>query len=159
MGNILKHVTEADLISVTTRVENIERRFEAQAQENARQYTENAVKMGVFEANLKSFNEEARRSSAEQKKNIDDLKVSNENHANAIFIRLDLITNALGLDGTKDGNERLRDNLKYLNKTKSTKEETYRELGKAITVWGAKAAIVFILGAIALKLGLNIGPL
>lgn len=152
MPNSLRPLTENDLIIIKARVDAAEQALQIQQ----KQSTEVTVKLAVFEAALKRSDEDVRRIGERHEKSITDLKTSIENNYNSTYAKLDAITNALGLDGTAQAGNRLRENLKGLDRTNTQREETLSNLRENILSWSVKCLIVFVIGAVVLRLGLSV---
>lgn len=145
-------ITHMDAMLLNQRMDSFEKRLDGQQT----QFIEVSNKMAVFEASLKGAIEEARRASDRQEKNYQELKNLMEAHTNTIFKGLNTITDALGLDGTAEKAQRLRDNIAKMQRSNSWWEETRSDLFKSVVVDGGKWLLIFTGVAIIMRLGFDV---
>lgn len=151
-GSAAKRTENPELIEVFVRMEAIEKRGDAQQN----QMMDISNKMGGFSANLASIAEESRRNHKNMSDTMQAFKEFNETQSNAVLKKLEDIVDALGLDGTPYRSEKLREALKKLQKTENRKEQLYSKLTEHVFLGAMKWVLVFVIGAVILRLGINL---
>lgn len=141
-----------ELVELFVRLETIEKRGDAQQN----QMLDISNKLGGFGANLATVADETRRNHADMGKTMQSFKEFNENQTTAVLKSLETITEALGLDGTPYRSEKLREALKKLQKSDNRREQLYSKLTEHVFLGAMKWILVFVVGAVILRLGINI---